>query len=63
MNIVETTKSLFAAFDRGDKESIIEALAPDVQWDMDHSRMMSRGIKMERDTSLFVNFSICAIAT
>jgi len=33
MNFVETTKSLFAAFDRGDKEAIIEALAPDVQWE------------------------------
>ena len=33
MNIVGTTKSIFAAFDRGDKESIIEALAPGVQWE------------------------------
>jgi ketosteroid isomerase-like protein len=33
MNLVETTKSLFAAFDRGDKEAIIGALAPDVQWE------------------------------
>ena len=33
MDIVETTKSIFAAFDRGDKESIIGAMAPDVQWE------------------------------
>ena len=61
MNIVETTKSIFAAFDRGDKESIIEALAPGVQWEYEPLSQMSRGIKMERDTILFVNFSICAI--
>ena len=30
MDNVDITKSIFAAFDRGDKESIIDAMAPDV---------------------------------